>query len=136
MGPAPWSSERGSRRVGPRGLPGLRRSAGVRYAVGALLAELGTTAVEVAESLQAAGVTGSRGDPRDCAVARYLGAVVGGERDVAGVSVGRSVLWLSRRGLRPAVRVPLPVPVRHFVAAFDAGAHPELDRDARSASRS
>lgn len=105
-----------------------RRGPAVRQSVVGLLDGLGGSEADVSRSLDRAGAVGSRGDPRDCAIARYLGAVVGAEAEVTGVSVGRSVLWVTRKGVRPAVRVSLPPAVRRFIMAFDAGLHPELER--------
>ncbi|HLH29295.1 MAG TPA: hypothetical protein VKW77_10280, partial [Acidimicrobiales bacterium] len=53
-----------------------------------LLAGLGSTADEVADSLRQAGVEGVRKSNRSCAVARYLAAVMGGEPGVRSVAVG------------------------------------------------
>lgn len=128
MGPALPTCEQGSIEEKPSHRLRLLHRPAVRHSVRSLLDELGHTEAEVSQSLRDAGVSGTRGDPRECAIARYLGAVVGAEPGISGVSVGRTVLWLSRRGMRPAVRVTLPVPVRRFVAAFDAGVHPELER--------
>jgi len=135
MGAAPLYSQRAFRfpRAGLRG--GQRRGPAIKGAVASLLAELGTTESDVSRSLSEAGVAGHRGDPRDCVVARYLNAVVGAEPDINSVSVGRSVVWMSRRGLRPAVRVSIPAPVRQFIMAFDAGVHPELEGRYRSRAR-
>src|SRR5579875_2824146 len=114
MGAAPLYSQRAFRfpRAGLRG--GQRRGPAIKGAVASLLAELGPTESEVA---------------------RYLNAVVGAEPDINSVSVGRSVVWMSRRGLRPAVRVSIPAPVRQFIMAFDAGVHPELEGRYRSRAR-
>jgi hypothetical protein len=135
MGAAPPYSQKafGFPRVGMAGSP--RRGSAIRGAVSSLLAELGTSEGDVTRSLADAGVAGNRGDPRDCAVARYLNAIVGAEPDINSVSVGRSVVWMSRRGLRPAVRVSIPAPVRQFIMAFDAGIHPELEDRYRSRAR-
>jgi hypothetical protein len=135
MGAAPLYSQRAIR--SPRsGMSGsTRRGPVIRRAVSSLLADLGSTEAAVSRSLTDAGVAGNRGDPRDCVVARYLNAIVGAEPDVNSVSVGRSVVWMSRRGLRPAVRVSIPAPVRQFIMAFDAGVHPELEGRYRSRAR-
>jgi hypothetical protein len=132
MGPALPDSQRAFRFPRP-GAPGQgRRAPAIRRAAETLLADLGATEATVFRSLQEAGVAGSRGDPRDCVIARYLNAVVGADPDVTNVSVGRSVVWLSRRGLRPAVRVTIPTAVRQFILAFDAGVHPEIEGRASS----
>lgn len=89
------------------------------------LQQLGTSPAEVAASLQAAGVRGRPGESLDCAVARYLNAVVGGERRVRDVNVSESFARVRRRW-RTAVTVPLPSGTRAFVREFDHGAFPEL----------
>jgi hypothetical protein len=59
-------------------------------------------------------------------------SIVGGDPLVHSISVHRShvkVLTLPKTLLRPpGVRVSLPLPVRHFVRAFDAGIYPGLVR--------
>jgi hypothetical protein len=100
----------------------------------ALLAGLGACPDEVAESLRAAGVTGVPMDNRRCAVALYLGALMGGDPRVRSVNVGRCSLFIDTLAppeFRPAGRllVQLPKPVRQFVAAFDTQSYPEVTRN-------
>jgi hypothetical protein len=80
-----------------------------------------------------AGVWGARNDPRCCAVATYLGAVLGGDPRVRSLTTGQSQVKIVVNGpvrLLPAVtvRVPLPQPVRQFIVAFDRGMYPMLVR--------
>ncbi len=106
---------------------------------GALLADLGDSADEVAESLWTAGVNGVRQNNRSCAVALYMHALMGSDPRIRSVAVGHCALQISVAAppeFRPAGRllVQLPKPVRQFVAAFDAGQYPMMVRDQPAAS--
>ncbi len=99
-----------------------------------LLAELGDSPDEVAETLRATGVRGVPRDNRSCAVALYLSALVGSEPSIRSVAVGHCSLTINLvapRDSRPAGRlqVQLPKPVRRFVAAFDARQYPTVTRE-------
>jgi hypothetical protein len=101
---------------------------------GALLAELGDSPDDVADALQGAGVLGIPASNRRCAVALYLGAVMGSDPRVRSLAVGPCSLVINLvrpEDLRPAGRlqVQLPKPVRQFVAAFDAHRYPMVVRD-------
>ncbi len=104
-----------------------------------LLAELGDSPEEVAASLEAAGVLGVPGSNRSCAIALYVGALMGTHPRVRSVAVGQCslVVNLVTADLRPAGRlaVQLPKPVRRFVAGFDAGCYPMLNRSHQTAPR-
>ncbi|HEX4243952.1 MAG TPA: hypothetical protein VHY77_00175 [Acidimicrobiales bacterium] len=98
-----------------------------------LLAGLGTSRGEVAASLCDAGVWGTRNDPRCCAVASYLGAVLGADPRVRSLTTGQSQVKIIVNGrvrLLPSsvVRVPLPPSVAQFIVAFDRGVYPMLVR--------
>jgi hypothetical protein len=98
-----------------------------------LLVGLGTSAEEVASSLDQVGIEGIPKSNRSCAIALYLTAVIGGEPVVRSVAVGPCSLvinLISPDDLRPAGRllVQLPKPVRQFIAAFDSGRFPGLER--------
>jgi hypothetical protein len=99
----------------------------------------------VAASLCDAGVWGARNDPRCCAVAIYLSAVLGADPRVRSLTTGQSQVKVVVNGpiriLPPTVvRVPLPEAVRQFIVAFDRGMYPMLVRgpleDARQSSES
>jgi hypothetical protein len=99
-----------------------------------LLAGLGDSPDEVAESLLINGVHGIPRDNRSCAVARYVSAVVGSEPSVRSVTVGPCSMMISLvrpTDDRPAGRlhVQLPKPVRDFVAAFDARQYPQVTQE-------
>lgn len=99
-----------------------------------LLAELGESPDEVAETLRATGVRGVPRDNRSCAVALYLSVLVGSEPRIRSVTVGHCSLTINLVALpdsRPAGRlqVQLPKPVRRFVAAFDARQYPMVIRE-------
>jgi hypothetical protein len=69
------------------------------------------------------------GKPRhstDCAIARYLAAIVGTEQTVRTVSVSDRSVHLTLVGRRLPLRVRLPRQICKFIQAFDAGCHPEL----------
>lgn len=105
----------------------------LRDQVGELLVALGANRSEVAASLCDAGVWGARKDPSCCAVASYLGAVVGADPRVRSLTAGQCRVKIVLNGpvrfLPPAVvRVPLPRPVRQFIVAFDRGMYPMLVR--------
>ncbi len=95
-----------------------------------LLLGLGSGRAEVATKLQALGVRAVPKDPQGCAIACFLGVVVGGDSRVNSLSVQCSRVRVTTGGatfpLRRAVSVPLPAPVRQFVMAFDAGVYPSL----------
>lgn len=108
-----------------------RRSerATVRRQTEELLAALGDTPTRVAATLASAGVKGTPANSRECAVAVYLDAVVAADSRVRGVKVCKSEVLVERTGWwRRSVVVPLPTPVRQFIAAFDARTFPELLR--------
>jgi hypothetical protein len=98
-----------------------------------LLAELGNSPDEVAETLRVTGVQGVPRDNRSCAVALYLSALVGSEPSIRSVAVGHCSLTINLVALdsRPAGRlqVQMPKPVRRFVAAFDARQYPMVTRE-------
>jgi hypothetical protein len=107
-----------------------RRAATKRNTIG-LLTSLGNTADAVAASLEAAGVRGVSANPRGCAVAVYLGAVIGADPQVRSVKVGRAeVVITPKRWWGRSIVVPIPPPAREFVVAFDAGRFPKLLRTA------
>lgn len=85
-----------------------------------LLESLGPTASAVARSLESCGVRATRGLPPDPVVA-YLMVVVGAEPSVARLVVHEDAVVVG------ATTVPLPLPVRHFRRAFDAGCFPTLE---------
>jgi hypothetical protein len=99
-----------------------------------LLAQLGDTPDEVAETLRSTGVHGVPKDNQSCAVALYLSALVGSEPRIRSVTVGHCSLMINLVApvdARPAGRlwIQLPKPVRGFVAAFDARQYPEVTRE-------
>lgn len=108
-----------------------RRSerATVRRQTEQLLGNLGASPGQVASTLVEGGVRGLPANSRDCAVAVYLGAVIGADSRVRGVKVCKSEVLIERAGWwRRSVVVPLPTSVRQFIAAFDARTYPELLR--------
>lgn len=102
----------------------------LREQVAELLTSLGDDPRHVAGRLQAAGVVGTPGNVKDCAIARYLTAVVGADTRIRCVKVtNRSVALTASRSWRP-LRVRLPRPLQEFVVGFDHCLHPELIRPA------
>jgi hypothetical protein len=105
----------------------------------ALLAGLGPSADQVARSLSEAGIEGVPRSNRSCAIALYLTAIMGGEPAVRSVTVGPCSLAINLVApdhARPAGRllVQLPKPVRQFVAAFDGGQFPVVERQRSAAA--
>lgn len=92
-----------------------------------LLHELGDDADQVAATLVAEGVTGRRSQSRDCAIARYLGAVVGADPAVGTITVSQTAVCISgRHWWTPKARRSLPHAIRQFIIAFDTGRYPQL----------
>lgn len=91
-----------------------------------LLSNLGDDASAVGKAFGRIGVSGIPRVPKECAVASYLSAVIGSERAVQSVHVGKDKLDIRLDGWRPAVRVALPQAMWEFIAAFDADLFPEL----------
>lgn len=94
-----------------------------------VLGSLGGNAPQVARRLQDAGVQGTPGDPRDCAIAVYLSAVVTADPIVRAIKVTTDSVVISPSGRwRPPVVVGLSEALRTFVNGFDRRAYPELVR--------
>ncbi len=87
---------------------------------------LGPTPAAVAASLEALNVRGSPHKPTDCAIARYLRALIGTESSVTGISVSNYSIHVSCTDRRLPITIRLPKPVGEFVRAFDNGCYPEL----------
>lgn len=104
----------------------LKRRA-MREEITALLIGLGGTAQEVAAGLADAGVRGIPRDRHQCAIARYLNAVVGADPQLRGIVVGSSRLWVrSRRWWSITAVLDMPIPVQQFISGFDRESYPEL----------
>lgn len=96
-------------------------------AVYSLLDDLGREPNEVAANLKGYGIQGQRGSSTDCAVARYLGAVVGSDPSVQSIVVRvQSVRIRSGHRWNFGTRVKVPTAVSRFICAFDQGRYPEL----------
>jgi len=108
----------------------------IKQSTRGLLAQLGDSPDEVAETLRASGVHGVPRDNRSCAVALYLSAQLGTEPRIRSVTVGQCSLTITlvAPDSRPAGRlwVQLPKAVRGFVAEFDACHYPEVVREPRA----
>ena len=106
----------------------------IRRQAKALVGSLGDSSAEVAATLAASGVRGVRRNPFECAVARYLNAIIPAEEGIEEVGVGALSPWANRCELnlrlgssrRRPVRVQLPGPVHDFLCDFDAGRFPAL----------
>jgi hypothetical protein len=101
-----------------------RRS--LRRSIRQLGESLGTTPGDVAASLVALEVRGSPRNSSECAMARYLRAVIGTETCVSDVSVSDRRVHVTRTQRQPPIMVRLPRPVIKFIRAFDLGGYPEL----------
>jgi hypothetical protein len=102
-----------------------------------LLKDLGPTPHDVAENLTKHGVTGLARDGRECAMARYVGAVVGADPSVTTICVPKHVLRIHRRGWPFVTCVHNTFAVTGFVERFDLGSYPLLQvrKPVRSARR-
>ena len=107
-------------------MSGLKRQA-LRSEVTTLLGGLGGSAEDVAATLAGEGVRGLPRDRNNCAVARYLNAVLGADPQVRGIVVGSSKLWVRRAPWwSAATLVEIPVPVQQFISLFDSDTYPHL----------
>jgi hypothetical protein len=106
--------------------PNLRRS------VRQHLELLGDSPPRIADRLGAEGVQGVPGVSNECALARYLQAVIATEQSVESVAVFERSLRIRRSGFHPPVFVILPNAASTFVRQFDTGIFPQLvDRRGR-----
>jgi len=93
-----------------------------------VLAELGETRDEVAETLRKAEIKGRRCDPYDCPVTRYVTSRVmehlgpSDHATVASCTFVRIELELAGVGYR-MLKLRAPGPVSDFIDAFDSGRH-------------
>jgi hypothetical protein len=109
----------------------------LRSSVRQLVDSLGTEEDAVAYQLKALGVRGMKKNAIGCAIARYLYAVLGVERDVVCITVSTTRVHIKRSRERIPVQVKLPGAVSRFISAFDAGNYPDLvQRPVAEASRS
>ncbi len=111
---------------------GSRRQ--LKQQIQGLLTDLGPSHRDVATTLQRVGIRGVPKNPEGCAVALYLGAVLGSDSRVQSVAVGSNCLKASTTPSTPfyfhgTMLVPVPKPVGQFIAAFDDGRYPELVRE-------
>lgn len=98
----------------------------LRRTVRGYVKSMGGSPEAVARRLNDEGVRGLPGQVSECALARYLQAVVGTEMSVRKVVVKEWSVRVFRTGGRiPSVSL-LPGPVARFIRAFDAGCYPEL----------
>lgn len=99
-----------------------------------LLSDLGGSPHEVAATLHRAGIRAVPKQPDACAVAMYLGAVLGADSRIQSVTVGSNCLKAATRQTAPfyfygTMLIPVPKAVGQFIAAFDDGRYPELIRE-------
>ena len=99
----------------------------LRDEVTTLLSALGGSAEDVAASLAGTSLSGVPRDRNNCAIARYLNAVLRADPQVRNIVVGSSKLWVRKAPWwTAAVLVEIPVPVQQFIALFDSDAYPQL----------
>jgi hypothetical protein len=65
-------------------------------------------------------VVGKPKNAADCAIARYLWALVGTEQSVRSISVWSRRVQMNQAGRNLSVNVSLPKPVSDFIRAFDS----------------
>jgi hypothetical protein len=104
----------------------LRSRRSIRRAVNDLVEDLGASHNAIADSLARHGVRGVPGSHEQCALARYLRAVVSADPETVTVSVPGPTVHVQLSKGRPSIRVRLSSEVRAFVQAFDAGLFPDL----------
>jgi hypothetical protein len=97
----------------------------LRRSVDGLVRGLGCDPRAIAGSLDSEGIKGLTGNSNECAIARYLKAVVGSEATVVGVFVTERHIKVTRR-FRSPILLSLPPAARAFVREFDAGGFPTL----------
>jgi hypothetical protein len=88
------------------------------------LNKLGKTAREVADTLKEKGIIGNRRMAKTCPISQYLHSCdhpSGTQPSTSSCSIG-----YSKRGILSQEEIPLPV--REFIDAFDAGEFPELTK--------
>lgn len=98
----------------------------LRRSVRGHLRGLGESAGTVAHRLRSEGVRGLPGEPTDCALARYLQAVVGSEMAVGRIVVKERMLCIRRTDGGMPILLRLPRAAARFVRAFDGGCYPDL----------
>jgi hypothetical protein len=104
---------------------GTRRQ--IRRGVEQVLRALGNDLDTIVSSLEAHGVRGMPKDPEECALARYLNAVIGGDPAISAVRVWQhSVRVHLRSCLGRSVVVQLPEILSQFIVAFDVLGFPQL----------
>lgn len=97
----------------------------LRSDIARFAAELGQNSFAIAARLRDDRVRGIPKSTHDCAVARYLNAVLSADFRVSTVEVTRD--WIAvRRAGRRGVQVRLPVSLQEFISLFDSGYFPEL----------
>ena len=85
--------------------------------------------------MRRAGIRAVPKNPEGCAIALYLGAVLGADSRMESVAVGSNCLKASTKQSTPfslfhgTMLIPVPKAVGQFIAAFDEGCYPELVRD-------
>jgi hypothetical protein len=113
----------------------LTERASLREDAAGLLGELGGTASEVAATLCSVGLHDRTSSASQCAVARYLHAVMGPDSRVKRAHVRKN--WLvvtTTERWRPGIWLRLPPPVREFMASPGAAGPPEGTEDPPPAS--
>jgi hypothetical protein len=101
-----------------------RRS--LRRSIRRLTESLGSSPGAVAASLVALQVHGCPRNSAECAIARYLRAVVGTDASVADLSVSDRRVHVARTDRHLPMTVRLPTPITRFIRAFDDGGYPDL----------
>ncbi len=98
----------------------------LRRSVRCYVRSMGGSPEAVARRLNDEGVKGLPGQVSECALARYLQAVIGSEMSIRRVVVKEWTVRVFRIGHRLPSVTRLPGPAARFIRAFDAGCYPEL----------
>jgi hypothetical protein len=99
----------------------------LRGNISQLLTGLGGTPDEVASALSREGVRGIPRDVKECAIARYVNAIISADKRVGRIVVGTT--GLSLRGPHwwsSSTVMEMPVAIQQFVRAFDRDRYPFL----------
>jgi hypothetical protein len=105
----------------------MRQKRQIRDGVRDILVQLGGDVDTITTKLWAAGVRGIPNSAEDCVVARYLHAVISGDRAILNVRVWRSYVRINFVSLRTrSILIQLPLPIQMFIAAFDRRDVPDL----------
>jgi hypothetical protein len=107
----------------------------LRRSIRQLTQSLGSSPDAVAANLVALHAHGIPSNSSECAIARYLRAIVGTDMAVADLAVSDRRVHVSRAQRHLPMTVRLPTAITKFIRAFDGGGYPELVEGPRRLSQ-